>query len=1321
MSPLKRHWHWTFRSIAALIVIAVATGAVLWFGFTEGWLRHKIVSEIAKTTGARVELRGFRFHPWTLRAELYGLTLHGLEDTTSAPLFHADKIEVDVRIVSFIGRKIALDELIITRPELTLKVAKDGRSNLPTPKQPSNRAWQDSVFDLQIGRFELRDGSASLNDRRVPLAANGRNLEFALRWVAPSSGGGNSGTPAGSYVGSLQWRQVELAERGDRGFRIDLSAKFTLHPNAFELDDFVCKLPRSELDLRAEVPNLAVPAADLHYRGRLSLEDLRVILRQQGIPAGMTEFSGQAHYADGAWTAAGHYAGHQVDLPYDWFHVKGVETSGDYEIAREKLFVPNFGVKAFGGVVQGKVQLDFHGFVFRSDAQFRGASLAGVLAALDNPAFPVKTLHWDSVLDVDAVNTWEGAFKHYRVVGEARWTPPATLAPGMIPAAARLDCDYSWDKRAVVVSHGEITTPKSRLEFSGPLASGDSSLELNARAGDLSEWADFVNTLQGENDRDHLVGGTALWKGRILGPLGGPTFVGHLLAGPASFGSLYWDSIDGQLEYSPDDFRLSSTTVRRGSTTATMDLALQLDRDWDFDPSDSWTLEAHSDRAATTDIQALFGTNYPITGTLSGDFRGGGTRASPVYDANFTLDDIEAEGIAFNRFTGRLHMAGDEIRLSNAVLTAGTGRASGDVAYHPAEHTWEFDVAGSDISLARIRSLQSPSIAVAGLLTFNLRGSGPLLAPVGQGDFRLSGLKAGSDVQGDLTGILYSDGQTLRVTLASDLIGGKLNGELEVGLTGDNRVSGHVTVEQIDMDAFIVAGLHLKQLTGHSSVDGTFAISGALRQPDSIEITADISKIGFNYEFVQLQNEGPIRLSYRRNEVRVDQAHLKGADTDLQLSGTARFDRDRPLRLTLSGDINLRILGGILPDVEARGSAHLNVDVQGTFSRPRITGRASVHDASANYADFPVGLSRLNGNLVFDTSRLLFDHVTAEAGGGQLTLSGSVSYLDGQLRYDVSATTPTARIRYPVGMSWLIGGTIELSGTTEAALLSGHVQVQRVLFAEGVDIGSLFAAASDTSAGPASTSAFLRNLSFDVEGRTTPGARIEWAAAHVEMEGDVRLRGTWDHPVLLGHVHLLGGQMQFRGNQFDLTRGDLDFANPFRIDPVLNVEATSTISQYQVTIDFTGPSSRLSLNYRSDPPLPDSDILALLALGSTGEESALRGTGAQSQNYGATALLSEAISSGLGGRIEHLFGISNFRVDPFLAGTATESNAAARVTIEQQITRDLSVTYSTNAATTNQYQLIQVEYAVRRDLSVVFLRDINGTYGFDVRFVKHFK
>jgi translocation and assembly module TamB len=419
--------------------------------------------------------------------------------------------------------------------------------------------------------------------------------------------------------------------------------------------------------------------------------------------------------------------------------------------------------------------------------------------------------------------------------------------------------------------------------------------------------------------------------------------------------------------------------------------------------------------------------------------------------------------------------------------------------------------------------------------------------------------------------------------------------------------------------------------------------------------------------------------------------------------------------------VNLRLLKSVLPDLDAQGRADANVSIEGTLDRPRVTGHASVRGASAHYADFPVGLSNANGDFVFDQSRLLFDKLTADSGGGHMTLNGSVTYGEGPVRYEVTAATPSVRIRYPVGMSWLAGGTLELSGTSEAALLSGHVQVERLLFAQGVDVASLFAAASDTSPGPASSSSFLQNLSFDVEGQTSPGARIEWAGAHVEVEGNARLRGTWDRPVLLGHIHLLGGEMPFRGNTFELTRGDINFSNPFRLDPVLNVEATSTINQYAVTIDFSGPASHLTLNYRSDPPLPDSDIVALLALGSPGEGSGLRSAPGSAQNYGATALLSEAISSGIGGRIEHLFGISSFRVDPFVAGTATEANAAARVTIQKQVTHDLTITYSTNAATSNQYQLIQVEYTLKRGLFVEFLRDINGTYGFDIKWVKHFK
>jgi translocation and assembly module TamB len=1317
MSPTTtRKWiHWTRRGLLLAIAAAILAVLLLWEGFSQEWLRHELVQQIELGTGTRVEMTGFHFHLWTLRAELDGLTLHGLEDNNLTPLFHADRVYVGVRIISFFEKKFALDELIVEKPQVAVRVEKDGRSNVPSPKpRAANRPWRDTLFTLQIGRLELRDGIVSYNDRRVPLTVAGKDLEFALRYAAAGAG-------SDTYVGSLSWKQVELAQAHDNTFRFDLSTKFTLHRDAFELDELICWLPHSELNLRAELATFAKPDWNLHYRGRLSLEDIRTIYRAPATPDGIADFSGQAQYKSGDWTGSGHYSGHDIRLPYQWFHAGGMETWGDYEISRKRMTVPNLGVRALGGTVDGRLEMDFRNLAFRTETRLRGDSLSQILAALDNKDFPVHTLHWAGAVNVDSVNTWDKNFQHFESSGHCWWTPAESPAAGMIPASADIPYDYSQDKLRVALQPSQIAMPNAKLEFDGTLGALDSALELKLHADDLLEWDDFINILRGDDEPPVRTGGKIVWRGRILGPLGGPTFVGHLNATQAQYDNLYWDEIDGDLEYSPDDFKLSKTMVRRGRTSMELALALRLDGAWSFIPSSPWTLDARSDHAPTDDLQALFGTNYPATGLLSGDFHGSGTRESPAFDANFVLDDIETRGIQLDKLSGQIHLEHDEFNLSNMELRRGDGVVTGNILYHSIEKVAVFDLKGTGLEIGKIKALQNGALPVTGQLDFNLQGSGPLLAPMARGSARLTHLKTGQDLQGDLTGALNSDGKNLHVSLSSNLPNGKLNGELDIGLTGDEPISGKLVAEKIDMDTFIIAGLHLRQLTGHSSVDGLFTISGALRQPETIEIDANISEISFNYDLVQLQNDGPIRFSYKRNEIRIDQARLHGADTDLSLNGSARFDRDRPLHFTAAGSVNLRILAGMLPDFETQGAAELNVDIQGNMSRPKITGRASVKDASAHYADFPVGLSHLNGDIVFDQSRLLFDRVTAEAGGGQLTLTGNVSYADGPLRYEVTATTPLVRIRYPVGMSWLAGGTIELSGTSDASLLSGHVQVQRVLFAEGVDIASLFAASSETSPDTTSTSPFLRNLSFDVEGQTSPGARIEWASAHVDMEGDVRLRGSWDHPVLLGHVHLLGGEMAFRGNNFQLTRGDINFSNPFRLDPLLNVEATSTISQYQVTIDFSGPASRLALNYRSDPPLPDSDIIALLALGNTGQESALRSSSSSSQNYGATALLSEAISSGLGGRIEHLFGISNFRVDPFLAGTTTESNAAARVTIQKQVTRDLSITYSTNAATTNQYQLIQVEYAVKRDLSVVFLRDINGTYGFDIKFVKHFK
>jgi translocation and assembly module TamB len=131
-----------------------------------------------------------------------------------------------------------------------------------------------------------------------------------------------------------------------------------------------------------------------------------------------------------------------------------------------------------------------------------------------------------------------------------------------------------------------------------------------------------------------------------------------------------------------------------------------------------------------------------------------------------------------------------------------------------------------------------------------------------------------------------------------------------------------------------------------------------------------------------------------------------------------------------------------------------------------------------------------------------------------------------------------------------------------------------------------------------------------------------------------------------------------------------------------------------------GASSQdISRNYSSRPFAPNTGLQ-------------------QDSSASAAALLSEGLSLKVGSRVKRLFGIDRFRVDPGLFGRQNERTA--RVTVGQQITRNLSITYSTTVAA-NEQQVILVEYDFNDSTSLIASRDAEGFFGIDLRFRKRFR
>ncbi|MGB7434944.1 MAG: translocation/assembly module TamB domain-containing protein [Candidatus Acidiferrum sp.] len=1307
---------WTLLLIA-LAIIAVGSG------LANPLLRRVLIHRVEALTGARVEIRTVSVGWFSLNATINGLVVHGKEPADTEPLFSVEQARIGLRIDSFWGRRVGLNDLILQQPRLHLRVEKDGSNNLPTlPASKSKQPALQRLLDLRVRHVEIDDGSLLYNNVKSLIGVQGDELQLTIDLA------GTANLPL--YLGALDWQSIELARRRDLPVPANVSAKFTLSHDGFVVEQAVMDIARSHLDVHAETKDLVNPRWTYKYRAWLDLLDIRETFRTPEVPLGRIDLRGEGTIENGTFLGNGSFAGDNITLRFNDFHSANLTSRSSYTLEPGQVVLPDFAAYALGGSVKGHITMRYQGLQFRGETKLQNVRLSAVLPAIDHRGFPVDPLHWDAVISGDTVETWRGSFSDFDISASMHWAAPTDVAKGDIPVTGDWKLRYHDVTSALQISQGDFQTPTTHGSVTGLLAPKNTALEARLDIGSLLEWNDFIHAIAGDKpgtpEAAVRMAGALTWDGRITGPSSGPEFQGSFRGEHVQYANINVDTMDGVMSYSPDHLSISQGHAAQGAMRAEIDGNLEL-TDWEFRPENKFSSELNLEKVPMDALMQLAHVHYPLQGTVTGQFHGRGTLAEPTLTGYVDIADAEAYTVPFNLLRGQLTVVPGEISFNNAELrffaagtekTGGAGIVTGSVTYRYADGSLTTDLVGASLPLANFRRVRTNNLPLGGQISFRLKSSGPARYPQASGNFRVVDLQVGNEVIGSFEGDLNADGKTAQLKLSSAMSEGAIGGNITLGLLAPYSVDGKVSIKNINLDPYLVSALHMQNFNGHGTADGDIGVAGDLQHPESITVDGNFSRMILTYAGVHLENSTPIHLTSSRDSLKIDNAAFKGTDTDAEISGALQFTGRRVVSLKLNGSIDLRLFNGYIPDVSTAGHADVNASLEGTMDRPRIIGRVKLNNVSARSSNFPTGLSNLNGNLVFDANRLFFENVAGEAGGGIVSLTGSVNYSDKPLRYDISAKTDRLRIRYPEGISWLLGGSLRLTGTMDGGLLSGRVAIQRVTLTEGLQ--SAGALSSSSSAGGPTGSAFLRNLQFDVEATSSPDSRMEWPGAHLEAEANLRVRGTADRPILLGHVHVISGELFFHDSKYHVTRGDLNFANPFRLDPVINVEATTTIQQYEITLNFNGQASKMSLSYRSDPPLPASEILGLLAVGQTGNEMTRTGTGSQAGSPGATALLSEAISSQVGGRVERLFGITRFRVDPALAELGTSGsgqNAAARVTVEQQVTPNLSVMYVSNVSSTQQ-QVIQVEYNVTRSISVVGLRDQNGTFALDIKFKK---
>jgi translocation and assembly module TamB len=338
--------------------------------------------------------------------------------------------------------------------------------------------------------------------------------------------------------------------------------------------------------------------------------------------------------------------------------------------------------------------------------------------------------------------------------------------------------------------------------------------------------------------------------------------------------------------------------------------------------------------------------------------------------------------------------------------------------------------------------------------------------------------------------------------------------------------------------------------------------------------------------------------------------------------------------------------------------------------------------------------------------KVQISQATAQIGGGEVSFGGSVTYRP-KLEFNIAVKANSVRFRYPEGVRTQLGGNLALVGTTQAATLNGRVLVESLSFTPDFDLSKL---GDQFEGNVPSEPGFTDNIKLQVAVQST--GSLSATSSQLSLEGRLNLQaiGTVANPVIIGRTDLTGGELFYRNVRYKLQRGVITFDDPNETHPVMNVAVTTTVEQYNLTLNLRGSLDKLTTSYMSEPPLATADIINLLARGRTTSES-----NAASQS--TDALVASQAASQVSSSVQKFAGLSSLQIDPLFGGNSR--NPSARVAIQQRVTKNFLFTFSTDVSQPGE-EIVQGDYQVTKRWSVSVSRDELGGVSVDGRYHTRF-
>jgi translocation and assembly module TamB len=1306
---------------AALACLAIAIVIVINTAWFHNFLRSEISKQALERAGAHVEVGSIATH-WTRVAfALNNVVIYGSPHPAAnePPLFRAARLQVGIEFWPLLHKHIELSELILDEPVVHLRINAQGHSNLPVSPHPSTTPEPQELFNLEIRDCALNRGEIFYNDAATPIDAQFHDVHLAATYSPLNR----------EYSGSFSYDKGLLVAKTYGPIDNALQVKFVATRSGVSLSPLVLTTTASRLALDAHLTNYQEPQIEGTYQGSLAIGEIANVLHSTSLPEGTAAVSGKLAYRAGeqqpfiaAVSVQGQAQSNRLEFHASQQPIAATAVSAEYDLSNANLNVQSLVADVLGGHARGKFEMqhmDAPHALSHLDASLQGVSLeraSDELASRD-----VRRLPFVGTTNLALNATWSGTLKD--AVAHARLaisSAPQRINTHAIPVNGLVQVDYDGPQNSIRFGQSHLETAKTQFSIAGTLSSqrgGHSTVTMLATTSDLSEAAELGSIISNAmststtTSRMPSLSGSASLTARATGSLKSLRIQARLTASNLSVDASHWRSLALNVNATSAGVALQDgDLIGDGKVLVTFSGRAGL-RDWALSANSALALHASVANMPLATVQEIARVKYPVTGILAANISLSGTRASPEGKGTLTLEKASAWNQPINSVTVNAQSHGGTIESSvNLQIPAGT--VSANASYTLATQRYELKLQGDAIKLADISALQRRG-TINGVANLTASGSGTIRDPQLQAQLAIPQLQTQGQTISGIAAQVNVANEHAAFQLHSVVYNGSVQAKGDVALTGE-----HYTTASLDVLALPIATVAADFLPSQGSQIGGqteihLTLSGPLKTPKQMQAQLRIPTLTVTYGKAQLGLQRPLVADYRNGTLTVNPSEIAGTGTQLAFSGTVPIASKAAYSVTADGSLNLGVVQQFAPEVESSGEVEIHLHSAGEISKPTMKGELQVKNAVFATTTLPVGIEGLNAQVNLSGDRADIAHFSGTVGGGTVTAHGFATIGHGS-EFNVGLNAESVRILYPAGLRSVLSGQINFRGEPTASFLTGRVLVNNISFTRQFDISSFAGAFSETAGGTPS-SAFQQNMKLNVAVVSTQEINLASNKLSVGGSANLDVIGTMAQPVVLGRIVLNSGEVFFLGKRFEIQSGTVEFANPVRTEPVVRMYITTTIEQYNITLNLNGPFDRLQTNYTSDPALPPADIIHLLAFGNTTEEA--NAAPSQSVAMGAESVLAQGVGSQVAGKLENLTGISQLTIDPL--ATNNSGQPGQQISIQERVTGSLLFTFSTNVTTT-QGQTIELQYNLNKAISATVLRDEYGGYAIDLRWHKAF-